>query len=161
MQAIAQAIDQDLLAVAAAEAGLRKTGNASPQDLSDIAALAKHLDLKKAPIQNRSLVLHPEHKYRYALTENLSNASCAGDNMALRDALLGRVYTLDTFMDQNAPDSNAASPGTAISFNVTGPAGTSYVTVSELSGTIAPGDFTDSMLSATELANVQFLKAAE
>jgi len=29
------------------------------------------------------------------------------------------------------------------------------------SGTVAPGDFTDSMLSATELANVQFLKAAE
>ena len=28
-------------------------------------------------------------------------------------------------------------------------------------GTIAPGDFTDSMLSDTELANVQFLKAAE
>ena len=28
-------------------------------------------------------------------------------------------------------------------------------------GTVAPGDFTDSMLSATELANVQFLKAAE
>ncbi len=29
------------------------------------------------------------------------------------------------------------------------------------SGTVAPGDFTDGMLSATELANVQFLKAAE
>ena len=33
--------------------------------------------------------------------------------------------------------------------------------LSDVEGTIAPGDFTDSMLSDTELANVQFLKAAE
>ena len=140
MQAIAQAIDQDILAVAAAKAGFMKEGTADATDLSDIAAMAKHLDISKAPVQNRSLVLHPEHKYRYALTENLSNVSYAGDNETLRDALLGRVYTLDTYMDQNAPDSAAAKPGTAKAFAVTGNKGETAVTVSGLDGTIAAGD---------------------
>lgn len=140
MQAIAQAIDQDLLAVAVAQAGMVKAGTENAADLSDIAALAKHLDIAKAPIQNRSLVLHPEHKYRYALTENLSNVSYAGDNETLRDALLGRVYTLDTYMDQNAPDSAAAAPGTATAFTVTGNKGDEAVTVGGLQGTISAGD---------------------
>ena len=137
MQAIAQAIDQDLLAVAVAKAGnsLKSQG-----ELSDIAAMAKHLDLKKAPVQNRSLVMSPEHKYRYALTDQLSNASYAGDNETLRDALLGRVYTLETYMDQNAPDTTAATPGTATAFKVIGTAGKTHVTVSDLQGTIKEGD---------------------
>ena len=140
MQAIAQAIDQDLLAVAASRAGFVHAGTKDAQDLADIAALAKHLDLAKAPIQNRALVLHPEHKYRYALADNLSNVSYAGDNQTLRDALLGRVYTLDTYMDQNAPDSANATPGTATAFAVTGSRGDTQVTVSGLEGTIAAGD---------------------
>ena len=140
MQAIAQAIDQDLLAVACAQAGMVKAGTENATDLSDIAALAKQLDIAKAPIQNRSLVLHPEHKYRYALTENLSNVSYAGDNETLRDALLGRVYTLDTYMDQNAPDSAAATPGTATAFTVSGAKGDEAVTVGDLQGTISAGD---------------------
>ena len=66
--------------------------------------------------------------------------SYAGDNETLRDALLGRVYTLDTYMDQNAPDSAAATPGTATAFTVTGNKGDEEVTVAGLSGTIAAGD---------------------
>jgi hypothetical protein len=140
MQAIAQAIDEDLLAVAAAGAGFVKEGDKAPADLADIAELAKQLDLKKAPMQNRHLVLHPEHKYRYALTDNLSKVSYAGDNETLRDALLGRIYTLDTYMDQNAPDSNAPQPGTATAFTVSGKAGDLQVTVGALEGTIKAGD---------------------
>lgn len=140
MQAIAQAIDEDILAVAAEKAGMVRSGDPNATDLADIAALAKHLDIAKAPVQNRALVLHPEHKYRYALTDNLSKVSYAGDNETLRDALLGRIYTLDTYMDQNAPDSNAENPGTAEGFSITGIMGESKVTVSGLTGTIAAGD---------------------
>ena len=140
MQAIAQAIDEDLLAVAVAQAAMVKAGDKDAADLGDIAELAKHLDMAKAPIANRALVLHPEHKYRYALTENLSNVSYAGDNAALRDALLGRIYTLETYMDQNAPDSAAAAPGTATAFTVSGAKGDTAVTVGGLQGTIAAGD---------------------
>lgn len=140
MQAIAQAIDEDLLAVALSKAGFKREGTQDAADLADIAALAKQLDIKKAPVAGRSLVLHPEHKYRYALTDNLSNVSFAGDNETLRDALLGKVYTLDTYMDQNAPDSAAEAPGTAAAFRISGGKGEQKVTVSELSGTIAAGD---------------------
>ena len=140
MQAIAQAIDQDLLAVAVSQAGCEITGDAENPTLKDIAQMAKHLDMKKAPIQNRSLVLHPEHKYRYALAENLSDVSFAGDNQTLRDAMLGRLYTLDTYMDQCAPDSTASNPGTAVAFTATGSAGEAAVTATEILGTIAPGD---------------------
>ena len=140
MQAIAQAIDEDLLAVAVSQAAMKKAGDKEASDLSDIAELAKHLDLAKAPMANRALVLHPEHKYRYALTENLSNVAYAGDNETLRNALLGRIYTLDTYMDQNAPDSAAATPGTATAFTVTGSKGDAAVTVGGLQGTIAAGD---------------------
>ena len=140
MQAIAQAIDEDLLAMAVSKAGFVQPGTADAADLTDLAALGKQLDLAKAPAQNRSLVLHPEHKYRYALTDNLSNVSYAGDNETLRNALLGRVYTLDTYMDQNAPDSAAAEPGDAIDFVITGTKGEAKATVSSLQGTVQPGD---------------------
>ena len=136
MQAIAQAIDEDLLAVGISQAGFVKDGNKDATDLADLAALAKHLDMQKAPSADRALVLHPEHKYRYALTDNLSAVSYSGDNQCLRDALLGRIYTLDTYMDQNAPDSAAEEPGGG-SFTVEGVMGESQVTVS---GTVAAGD---------------------
>ncbi len=140
MQAIAQAIDEDLLSVGVSEAGYTKSGTKDAADLADIADLAKHLDAKKAPAANRRLVLCPEHKYRYALTDNLSNVSYAGDNETLRDALLGRVYTLDTYMDQNCPDSNAAEAGTATKLSITGTAGEKTVTLSGTDGTVKAGD---------------------
>jgi hypothetical protein len=140
MQAIAQAIDEDLLAVATEKAGYRMASDPCPGDLYDIANVAKQLDLAKAPIQNRSLVLHPEHKYRYALTQNLSMASYAGDNETLRESLLGKVYSLDTYMDQNAPNTLAATPGTANSYTITGNKGDYEVDIVDSDGEIAAGD---------------------
>lgn len=130
MQAIAQAIDQDILSVAVESAKHTLEGTENAADLADIAAMAKQLDMAKAPVNGRSLVLHPEHKYRYALTDNLSAVSYAGDNETLRDALLGRVYTLDTYMDQNAPDSLAESAGNAYVMAVTGSKGMDTVSLS-------------------------------
>lgn len=140
MQAIAQAIDEDLLAVGIGAAGYKVDGVSETNDLSTIAAAAKYFDTKKVPQQNRNLVLCPEHKYSYALTDNLSKVSYAGDNMTLRDALLGRVYSLDTYMDQNTPHSTSPAPGTAGAYTVTGTAGEAAITCSDIAGTIAPGD---------------------
>lgn len=140
MQAIAQAVDQDLLALGIGTASYKVRCSKDTSDLKDIAMIAKQLDINKVPQQNRHLVMCPNHKYRYALSENLSKVSYAGDNMTLRDALLGRVYSLETYMDQNAPDSGAKNPGTATGFTVTGTAGNSYVTVADVEGTIAAGD---------------------
>lgn len=137
MRAIAQAIDEDLLAVGCENAAFAKEAEGQ---LTDIAALAKQLDMAKAPAGERSLVLHPQHKYQYALTDELSSVGYSGDNQTLRDALLGRVFTLDTYMDQNAPDSHAENPGTATTFTVSGKAGDTAVTVSGADGSVNAGD---------------------
>ena len=140
MQAIAQAIDQDLLAMAMEKAEAEETVIRFGSDLAEIARVAKQLDMEKAPMQGRSLVLHPDHKYHYATGDNLSNVSYAGDNETLRDALLGKIYSLETYMDQNAPGSLANKAGTATYYTITGNRGDTTVTVENLEGTIVPGD---------------------
>jgi hypothetical protein len=143
MQAIAQQVDEDLLAYGVEHAGKKVTATASPTNLADIASIGKELDLAKAPTSERRLVLHPTHKYRYALTENLSKVSYAGDNETLRNALLGSVYGIDTYMDQNAPDTGASTTGTATSYKVAGTKGATKVALSSVSATtatIAKGD---------------------
>ena len=60
-----------------------------------------------------------------------------------RNAELGRVYTLDTYMDQNCPDSLSAAPGTAGAYQVTGTAGATVVAltgVSAATATVKKGD---------------------
>lgn len=143
MQAHANAVDADLLAVAVSKAGTTVNATENPTNLKDIADIAKALDTNKAPQQNRRLVLHPTHKYAYALTDNLSKVSYSGDNQTLRDALIGRVYTLDTYMDQNAPDTTAATAGTATAYKVTATAGATAVKLTNVTGatgTVKAGD---------------------
>lgn len=103
MVAIAQQIDSDLaqFAVANAAGTAVVETSATPTNLASIAALGKELDINKAPLQDRHLVMSPEHKYRYALTDVLTRVNYAGSNETLRDAMLGKVYGLQTYMDQN------------------------------------------------------------
>lgn len=142
MRAIAQAVDEDLLNECANVAA-QVDATESPTDLGDIAALSKALDVAKVPLDQRRLVLHPTHKYRYALTENLSKVAYAGSGETLRNAELGRLYSLDTYMDQNCPDSLAAVPGTATAYQVSGTKGAKSVALSGVEGataTVKKGD---------------------
>ena len=119
MRAIAQAVDSDILNEVA-NVSNTVAATANPTNLADIANLSKTLDINKVPLDMRRLVLNPTHKYRYALTDNLSKVSYAGNGETLRNAELGRVYTLDTYMDQNCPDTLAATAGTATAYKITG-----------------------------------------
>ena len=111
--ALAEVVDQDIANRIFGDAYYTETRTAiTPTNLANIAALGKDLDKAKAPKVDRSLVFGPDHKYVYALTDNLSKASYAGDNQALRDANLGRLYSFETYMDQNTPTSTAATSGT-------------------------------------------------
>jgi len=145
MVAIAQQIDEDLANFAFGVAGNKvDVTTATPTNLADIALVAKTLDNQKALMTDRHLVLSPEHKYRYALTNNLSLVNYAGTNDTLRDALLGRIYTMNTYMDQNVPQSAAATSGTAVgTFKVESPATEGEVkltNVSPATGTVKDGD---------------------
>lgn len=143
MQAIAQAVDQDIMAVGLEGAGTSLQSSVAPSDLSDLAAIGKHFDSKSVPIYDRRLVLCPDHKYKYAALDNLSNVSYAGSSETLRNSEIGKVYTMDTFMSQNAPAADSASSGTATAFKVTGNAGEETVSlsgVSAASATVKKGD---------------------
>lgn len=145
MLALAEEVDSDIANHAFGHAKTQvEATSATPTGLADIAGLAKTLDKAKAPIIDRHLVLSPDHKYRYALTDNLSNVSYAGDNATLRDALLGKVYSLNTYMDQNNPTSLAETSGTATAYKVaTSSSETGEVALSAMSGathTVKEGD---------------------
>lgn len=143
MQALSQAIDSDIIAEGVANAGANIAGTADAKDLKDIANIAKAFDLKGVPVQQRRLLANPTHKYRYLTTDNLSKVSYAGSSNALRSAELGAIYGLDTYMSQNAPDTLAATPGTATAAKVSCTAGETKVALSNVtaaSGTFKKGD---------------------
>ncbi len=111
--------------------------------IDDIAKVANYLENKKAPQEGRYLVLSPDHRYTYTLTDNLSKVAYAGTSEALRDALLGRIYTLNTLMSNNLPYSLAETAGTATSYKVKRHSADGYLVISNLSAekaTIAVGD---------------------
>lgn len=114
MVALGEVIDTDIFnfLFGAANSAVLAT-SATPTTLADIAGLGLALDNAKAPTTDRHLVLSPTHKYRYALTSNLSNVAYAGTNDTLRESLLGKVYSMNTYMDQNATKSTATTSGTA------------------------------------------------
>lgn len=140
---LAQDIDENIAAYIAqnAKSNISKTDN--PQNLADIANLGKKLDLNKAPKEDRSLVFSVNHKYDYALTDNLSKVSYAGDNQTLREALLGRIYGMTTYMSQSNVATKAETTGTATSFKVAGTKDAAAVALSSVTGetgTVEAGD---------------------
>lgn len=120
------------------------TGTANATNLKDISDLAVKLDLAKAPKIGRTLVVSPNHKQRYALTDNLSRVSYAGDSATLRDALLGRVYGFQTLESSYNPGGNGGGTVTAIGkITVAGTAGAktlALASVTPTTGTIKKGD---------------------
>lgn len=142
MQAIAQAIDEDLISVGIQHAKHIVTGNARATKPEDIGNMGKFFDIAKVPQENRYLVMHPTHKYRYAMSDNMSKVSESGSGKALREAEIGKVYSFNTFMDQNCPDAPVET-GTAKGYKVTAAKGGETVKLTEVdtaTGTVKKGD---------------------
>lgn len=153
MVALAQKIDEDLANWAIGNASsVISASSASPTSLADIANLGKSLDKAKAPMAERHLVMSPDHKYRYALTDILSKVNHAGSNETLREALLGKVYGMVSYMDQNMPTSTAAASGSAkIKFKVASGSTSGQVALSELSTASATVKIGDGFIYKGEL----------
>lgn len=142
LSAIAQAIDQDILAVGIQMAAKNATVSSKP-DITDIAGVGKALDMSNAPLQNRRLVLPAEIKYKYNTLDNFAKQCYAGTSQALRDAEIGKVYTCETYSTENCPHSAAEKPGTVTEYSVTGTVDTTEFKVTggkPAAGTIAVGD---------------------
>lgn len=143
LTAIAEAVDIDLLTVGVEKAGSKVSVSATPV-IADIANVAKALDKKKAPRdKNRNLVLATDTMYKYNTLDNFAKVCYKGDSEALKEAEIGRVYTMNSFLSQNAPENVSATAGTATAYKVTCTKGATQFTVSDGSaktGTIKAGD---------------------
>ena len=142
MQAIAEQIDQDILAVGISKAAKTASVSGTPV-IDDIATVGKVLDQAKAPRANRRLVMPPTILYKYNTLDNFAKQCYKGDSEALKEAEIGKVFTCETFMDQNCPENSSATAGTATKYKVTGTAGATQFTVSDgtaATGTIKAGD---------------------
>lgn len=117
--------------------------NTKDGTLTSIAQLGRNFDRLSAPRENRTIVFSPDHKYEFALADNLSKVAYAGASETLREALLGRVYGMDTLMSNNLPYSFAEEAGTATSYKVEGIGNTFNVKLTNVvpaTGTIKAGD---------------------
>ena len=143
LMAIAQAIDVDLLTVGVEKAGSKVSVSGTPT-IQDIANIGKALDNKKAPRDNqRNLALAVDTLYKYNTLENFAKVCYKGDSEALKESEIGKVYTMNTFMSQNAPQNTSATAGTATAYKVTCTKGATQFTVSNGSaatGIIKKGD---------------------
>lgn len=143
LSAIAQAVDIDLLTVGVEKAGSKVSVSDNPT-IVDIANVAKALDKKKAPRDNnRNLVLAVDTLYKYNTLDNFAKVSYKGDSQALKDAEIGKVYTMNSFMSQNAPENVSATAGTATAYKVTCTKGDTKFNVTNgtaATGTIKAGD---------------------
>lgn len=143
LSAIAQAVDIDLLTVGVEKAGSKVSVSDNPT-IVDIANVAKELDKKKAPRDNnRNLVLAVDTLYKYNTLDNFAKVSYKGDSQALKDAEIGKVYTMNSFMSQNAPENVSATAGTATAYKVTCTKGDTKFNVTNgtaATGTIKAGD---------------------
>lgn len=142
MQAIAQSVDIDLLAMGISKAAKTASVSSTPV-ITDIAGVGKALDKSKAPKENRRLILPADIQYKYNTLDNFAKASYAGDSQALRNSEIGKVYTCETFASENCPQSSADTAGTVTAYKVVGTANATQFTVSDGSaatGTIKVGD---------------------
>lgn len=147
MRAIAVAIDADLIATGVQDAVTTvATGKDEKKPIKDIAQLGAYLDMFKAPVTDRRLVLNPMHKVDYVTDDNMTNVSAAGSSEALRNASLGHLFGFDTYMTQNAPYSAAAilgKAGTAKTYKVTAEKGKSEIKLTDVTtaaATVKNGD---------------------
>lgn len=143
MSAIAEAVDSDILAVGIQNAGNKVSISSTPV-IKDLANIGKALDKKKAPRDSlRNLVLGVDALYKYNTLTEFTDLSASGSSEALRDAVIGKAYTMNTYMSQNVPASSAETVGTITALKVTGTKGgqeLAATNVTPATGKFAVGD---------------------
>lgn len=143
MSAIAEAVDEDILAVGIQNAGHKVSVSGTPE-IKDLANIGKALDKSKAPRDNmRNLVMGVDTTYKYNTLTNFTDISASGSSEALRNSEIGKAFTMNTYMDQNAPASVADTAGTVTALKVTGTKGANKfacTNVTPASGKLNKGD---------------------
>lgn len=172
MQALAQKIDLDLAKLYADIPYSAGDAGQNPAKLAHLSQARKVLNENKVPMNLRRLVVDPEADAELLVLDAIVNAEKAGTTAALREASLGRLLGMDTFMNQNI---QAHVKGTAATFDVAGVAGekTLAITTATNGHTFKKGDIitvtgvtqpfavaADAEVAAT-IATVQITEAVE
>lgn len=98
--ALAQKINTDGLALYADIPTAVGTQGAAPDTLAKVVAINTRLNQQLVPMVGRNLLLDPIAEGAFLGIDNLVKANEAGSTEALRNAKLGRVFQMDTYMSQ-------------------------------------------------------------
>lgn len=101
MSAFAQKIDEYLAGLYVDIPYYAGAAGTTPATAADIANCGKVLNVNKAPMPNRYLVIDPEAQAKLIVLDSFMEVDKAGTSEALRNANLGRLLGFDTYMDQN------------------------------------------------------------
>lgn len=151
MQPFAQKIDEYLAGLYADIPYFSGTAGTAPSTAADIANCGKVLNINKAPMTNRHIVIDPVAQANLIVLDSFMEVDKAGTNEALRNAALGRLLGFDTYMDQNVKAHTkgnlAAGTGQKITVKGAVAAGAVQMTLdddtsagSALAGKLAKGD---------------------
>ncbi len=178
MEAIAQKVDQYLLALYIDTYNTVGTAGTTPSGVADITGVGRILDINKVPMGDRTLAIDAFAKDKFLQIASFFEADKVGDDgSALRNASLGRKFGSDTVFANNIVAHSNGSVAHTGNFAVNGAvlvgATTMNVNATTLTGTWAKGSvFTvagvtgsyvvtaDNVAAANALTGVTFFPAA-
>ncbi len=108
--------------------------------ISDLAAVGRIMNQNKVPMAGRNLVVDPITQAKYVVLPSILNAEKSGSTDALRNASMGRVLGLDTYMDQNIASHTAGAGTVKIDFGDGYVAGTTEIHVDGVTTALKVGD---------------------
>lgn len=119
VNAIAQAIDADVCALAKDIPYKFGTAGTAPATFAALMGAGRVLNTNKAPMAGRVSVMDEFAQAALLGDTNIINAEKSGSTDALRNAAIGRVGGIDNYMDQNVIK-HTAGAGTVLIDNVAG-----------------------------------------
>jgi len=93
---------------------------ALPASIADMASVRKGMNDLKIPMSGRVQIASTEYEQSLLGVDSFVEADKAGSTQALRDASVGRLLGIDTFMDQNVDSSTHTTGATGESGTVNG-----------------------------------------
>lgn len=110
--------------------------------IGDLQNINEKMNINKVPIAGglRRLVVDPTTQSKYVTLDAFLHAEKAGDTLALREASMGRVFTLDSYLDQNILTHTKGTLNAAAVATGTAGALTIAVTGTAESQTVKKGD---------------------
>ena len=145
MRAIAQVMDEDLLKLYVDVPHFNGTCGTTPSGISAFTGSLEGLDTRKVPMGDRQIVFGPVANAKLLELDSINSAEKSGTTEALRNASMGRIMGMDTYMDQNVQSHSigTVSPGAGTGWAVSGSTATGSTTAlidtTTGSGTIKKG----------------------